>query len=111
MEAAPFGVRVVLIEPGDFRTGFTDGRVFSAESRGESAYAERCNRAIAVMEKDERNGADPMELARLLEQVITSGSPRPRYAVGMLVQKAGALLKPFLPDRLFDRALKAIYKI
>ncbi len=111
VEVAPFGIDVVLIEPGDFRTDFTDARVFSEASRGESAYAERCGRAIAQMEHDERNGSDPLQLAKLLARVLETRSPRPRYVIGMPSQKAGAALKPFLPDRLFDRILGAIYKV
>ena len=85
--------------------------MFSAASRDGSAYAERCGRAVAVMEEDERNGADPIEVARLLEKLIVAPAPRARYAVGMWIQKLGARLKPFLPDRLFDRAIRGIYKI
>jgi len=44
MEVAAFGIRVVLIEPGDFKSGFTAGRVFAAASGEGSPYAERCAR-------------------------------------------------------------------
>lgn len=111
MELRPFGIRVVLLEPGDFKTGFTESRVFSAEAGEGSVYQDSCQRAVAVMEHDERNGADPQRLATLLARIITSPSPRNRYPVGALGQRWAVAARRFVPSTLFDRALSAIYKL
>lgn len=111
MELASFGVRVVLIEPGDFKTGFTDSRVFSAAADASSAYHERCQRAVAVMEHDEQNGADPRQLAELLARIIADPSPRPRYPIGALGQRLGVAARRFVPTRFLDKALSTIYKL
>jgi len=111
MELAPFGVRVTLLEPGDFKTEFTDNRVLSVASAADSAYRERCQRSVAVMERDERNGADPEQLAELLAKIIASRAPRSRYSVGAVGQRLAVAARRVLPSALLDRAIRAIYKV
>ncbi len=111
MELAPFGVDVCLIEPGDFKTGFTAARVFAAASGIGSAYAERCRRAVEKMEYDEQHGGDPRELALLLGKIIAARHPRPRYLVGMRMQKLGPFLKRVLPSRWIDEILMSLYRL
>ncbi|MCP3987151.1 MAG: SDR family oxidoreductase [bacterium] len=111
MELRAFGVRVVLLEPGDFKTDFTDSRVFSAGSRDGSAYQERCQRAVAVMERDEQGGADPRLFAESLAKIIASSSPGNRYPVGALGQRLGVAARRVLPSALLDSALRAVYKL
>jgi short-subunit dehydrogenase len=111
MEVAPYGIRVVLLEPGDFKTGFTESRIFAAAADDESAYRERCRSAVSVMEHDEQNGADPRTLAELLGRIIADGSPRHRYPVGGLGERLAVGARRFVPSSLLDKALGAIYKI
>ncbi len=111
MELAPFGIDLCLIEPGDFKTGFTAARVFAAASGVGSAYAERCRRAVQIMERDEQNGADPAELAVLLAKIVAARRPKPRYLAGRIMQKLGPLLKRVLPSRWVDKILMSTYGI
>ena len=110
MEVRRFGVRVTLIEPGDFKTGFTANRVFAAASHTNSANTDRCRKAVAVMERDEQNGADPRQLAELLARIIGQASPKPRYRVGMAAQKLVAALQPVVPGALFEKVIGSYYK-
>jgi NAD(P)-dependent dehydrogenase (short-subunit alcohol dehydrogenase family) len=112
MEVRPFGVRVALIEPGDFRTGFTAQRRKVLAAQRDSAYAERFGKALAVMERDETHGADPLAVARLLERIINTRSPRPRYKVGGFLQTLSVgLLRKILPQKVFEYLLMASYGI
>lgn len=111
MEVAPLGIKVVLVEPGDFRTGFTDNRIITAKSGNASSYRERCETAVAVMEKDERGGSEPADLALLLERIIRAKTPRPRYMIGMNSQKLIARLKSVLPASAFEKIIAAYYRI
>ncbi len=111
MELRPFGIHVTLLEPGDFKTGFTESRAFASGSGEGSAYDERCRRAVAVMEQDEQNGADPRQLAELLAKIIANPSPRNRYSVGALTQRLAVAARHVLPSALLDRALRAVYKV
>ena len=111
MEVAPLGIKVVLVEPGDFRTGFTDNRIITAESGNASSYRERCETAVAVMEKDERGGSEPADLALLLERIIRAKTPRPRYMIGINSQNLIARLKSVLPASAFEKIIAAYYRI
>jgi NAD(P)-dependent dehydrogenase (short-subunit alcohol dehydrogenase family) len=111
MELRPFGVRVALIEPGDFKTGFTESRIFSAEAGEGSIYHDRCQRAVSVMEHDELNGADPRQFAELLAKIIADPSPRNRYPVGALGERLAVGARRFVPSAFLDKALSLIYKL
>ena len=52
LEVHPFNVKVCLVEPGDFNTGFTDNRNISELTRQDSDYGERLFEFI----KDNREG-------------------------------------------------------
>ena len=111
MELRPFGIQVVLLEPGDFKTGFTESRLFAAEAEEGSVYREPCRRAVSIMENDERNGADPRQFAALLAKIIADPSPRSRYTVGALSQRLAVAARRVVPSAFMDKALRAIYKL
>lgn len=105
MEVAAFGISVTNLNPGDFRTEMTDHRILAAAA-ARGAYAEQLRRTLEVYERDERQGGDPIQVARRIERILREPSPKVRYLVGGLGQRAGARLKPFLSSRLFERLMK-----
>jgi short-subunit dehydrogenase len=82
-ELRPFGIKVSVVEPGDIKTGFTKNRIFVKESGDNLAYAEYCKKSVAVMEKDEQNGPDPVVVARAIWKIIERKNPPACVAVGM----------------------------
>lgn len=96
-EVKPFGIHVALVQPGDFRTGFTDARR-TAPVNG-SAYGPRSARALEIAAKDERAGADPQQLAIAIARIIASRRPRLRYVVGPSEQEWLMRLRHVLPGR------------
>jgi NAD(P)-dependent dehydrogenase (short-subunit alcohol dehydrogenase family) len=111
MEARPFGIRVVLIEPGDFRTGFTAHRRRTRQSTESTVYAEKLGKALAVMEADEQGGPSPDRIGRLIERIIKMPNPRLRWVIGPLPEIVALALKPFLPPALFEWALSKYYRL
>jgi short-subunit dehydrogenase len=111
MEVRPFGIHVVLIEPGDCCTQFTTNRCRTEASEHNQVYAKRCEAAIAVMEHDERHGLPPDKVARILERIIRDPSPRLRYAVASFPQKLAIVLKKILPSRLFEFLIMKYYRL
>ncbi|GAI58108.1 unnamed protein product, partial [marine sediment metagenome] len=51
MELSPFGIKVVLVEPGDFNTPFTENREIVESAKSSSVYSERFKKALKAQEK------------------------------------------------------------
>jgi NAD(P)-dependent dehydrogenase (short-subunit alcohol dehydrogenase family) len=111
MEVKPYGVQVTLIEPGDFKTRITANRVFAAASTDPSEYTVQQCAAVDVITENERNGADPRELAALLGKIIEQQRVRPHYLVGAYFQKLAVWAKRFLPASVFEKLIMSHYRI
>jgi short-subunit dehydrogenase len=106
-EVRPYGIRCLLVQPGDTRTGFTDARVISQDN-DLLPYAARCRRSIARMAADEQNGMPAAKMARLIIRRIDQRRPPQIYTPGLLY-KVAALLNRLLPRRLVNAILYLMY--
>lgn len=111
MEIQRFGIHAVLIEPGDFCTGFTDSRQLVEKSATSDVYRTAQAHVLGIVEKDERGGASPDVIARLVANVLSKRSPRVRYTVGSVAQKLAAALKRVLPSKVFEWVLSQYYGV
>jgi len=111
MEIRGFGIRAVLIEPGDFCTGFTDSRYLVEKSGSSDVYQVSQRHVLSIVEKDERGGASPDSIARLVARIMSKRSPRVRYTVGPAAQKLAAALKNVLPSKWFEWTLSKYYGV
>lgn len=111
MEVRPFGIRAVLVEPGDVRTAFTDRRTIVQASASDSPYRANMARVLSIVETDERAGASPEAVARCVERVLNVQCPRVRYTVGPFVQRVAAELKRILPSSAFEWVLSRYYRV
>jgi NAD(P)-dependent dehydrogenase (short-subunit alcohol dehydrogenase family) len=102
-EVSPFGIEVTLVQPGNFRTGFTAAREDVA-AEGDDPYAIAATKAVAQMVHDETNGADPIRVADVVVDVLTAKRPPRRVSVGKLDERVGLVAKRLLPFRVFERA-------
>jgi NAD(P)-dependent dehydrogenase (short-subunit alcohol dehydrogenase family) len=103
LEVRPFGIRVVIIEPGSIDTEATARSPHTAART--AAYDEQLERAERAMIRGERDGARPEAVARLLGRILGTSRPRVRYTVGPVPERAAASMKRVLPSRLFERIL------
>ena len=108
-ELKPFGIKVVIIEPGDFKTGFTKNRRFSTLIHKNSAYYEDFIKTASVFEYDEVNGCNPELIGKLLFKIINTKNPKLRYPVGYFNQKLSLVLKKILPERIFEKIIIDYY--
>jgi NAD(P)-dependent dehydrogenase (short-subunit alcohol dehydrogenase family) len=111
MEVRRFGIRVVLVEPGDLHTGFTAARKRAAKCQEDLAYRACFESAMQVIEHDETHGAPPEEVARLVERIIRSRSPRLRHVVGPFYETVSVVGKKVLPARLFEWIIARYYRV
>ena len=106
-EVRPFGIRVGVLMPGDVRTGFTDARQKNTSSQENQVY-ERSKKAVEAMEKDERNGMSPEQMARLFYRMATRRY-LPAFTVGGGLYRFFCLLDKLLPKTLVNRIEGAMY--
>ena len=110
MELRPFGVDVVIAEPGDFATGFTANRVKAVASESaDSGYKEAYKRAMRNIEKDENSGYKPDVFAIAISRIINSRRRKLRYMIGSPLQKSSVFIKKVLPSRFFERIMAWYY--
>jgi NAD(P)-dependent dehydrogenase (short-subunit alcohol dehydrogenase family) len=107
-EVAPFGVRVVLIDPTGVRTRFVTSQFETEHSYPDDdpygdfkiRYSETTRRLATA--KGLTVSADTV--ARVVVRVVKSRNPKPRYVVGAS-GKASVLARGLLSDRMWDRVM------
>jgi NAD(P)-dependent dehydrogenase (short-subunit alcohol dehydrogenase family) len=111
-EMAPFGVGVVVIEPGAVRTEMPGRAIAAAHELASAMTPEQSQRygplvhAITAQTASHTASGLPADAAaKVIAKAITAHKPRTRYAVGR--EAALIRLTRFLPDRTLDRALAA----
>lgn len=109
IEVRPFGIQVVLIEPGDHRSAFTQNRRATRDSAVGSVYRERFERAIARMASDEQGGPSPEGIAKLLFKILENPKPRLRYTVGPAAQRAAIWIKRIMPYAVMQKIMQDYY--
>jgi len=111
MEIKPFGIKVCLVEPGDFKTNLTENRILAGPYQKKSAYHENFNKTVSVMEHSEINGPLPDKLADLIESIINNPAPRLRYTAGLMSQRMAAMIKRIAPGWFMEWAIMKSFKL
>jgi Short-chain dehydrogenases of various substrate specificities len=112
MEVKQFNIKVVLINPGDFHTNNSaNRRNFLAPTGQDDPYSDQYSKTLAIIEKDEANGWQPVVLAMKLVKIVECRNPRQRYIIASFEQKLAVVLKYILPGKLFTWILADHYKI
>ena len=110
LETKGWGLQVVVIEPGDFATGFTASRKSVLGPEADAAYP-AWNRALASIEKDETGGLKPEFLAEKVAKIVRMKRPRYHYVISTLEQRLSVTLKKILPPSWFAAILGSYYKL
>ena len=107
LETEPFGIDVVIIEPGGIAT---EWGVIAAENlkktSGSGAYAESTNKladGMAEMYSTDQL-SDPSVIANVILKAVTARKPKTRYATGYMAKPA-IFMRWLLPDRWFDKII------
>jgi NAD(P)-dependent dehydrogenase (short-subunit alcohol dehydrogenase family) len=113
VEVAPFGIRVVVVEPGPIETRFTPrAKEGVAEILGRPGpYSPLYETVKRGMEGDfQKTILPPEAVARIVVNAIESERPRTRYRVTGMAKLLIPLRRLF-PDRLFDAAFRRSLKL
>jgi short-subunit dehydrogenase len=111
MELRSTGIKVVVLNPGDFKTDFTGSREkMSFPIKNEKLETEY-NTAVASIEKDENAGAKPEVIGKKVCEIVDASSPAHRYLIGAFGQTIAVTLKKILPGGLFEKLMNDHYGI
>ncbi|EFL33622.1 cis-2,3-dihydrobiphenyl-2,3-diol dehydrogenase [Streptomyces viridochromogenes DSM 40736] len=107
LEAKPFGIDVVVIEPGGIATEWGAIAADKLEkSSGSGPYAPQAT-AVAASLRSEANAdrnSPPSVIADAIAKAVTARRPKTRYATGFGARPLIALRR-ILPDRAFDAVI------
>ena len=106
-EAAGSGVKVVLVEPGGFRTGIWEETEREVERRAGSRYEPAYRRVLTSTRLAQPVMGHPTQVAGVIARAATARAPRSRYLVGYDAQ-AAALAQRFTPTALKDRVTRVV---
>jgi NAD(P)-dependent dehydrogenase (short-subunit alcohol dehydrogenase family) len=109
MEVKPFGIDVIIIEPGGIKTewgSIADTTLMQASEKSPYArFAQKAHRATALQERL----PEPLIIAKLIKKAIEARYPKTRYVKGFMA-KTIIFFKWLLSDRLFDKIVMSQFK-
>jgi NAD(P)-dependent dehydrogenase (short-subunit alcohol dehydrogenase family) len=111
LEVACFGIKVVLIEPGDYKTGFTSYRKISGAAKDGCPYNPQFINSLKKMEASELSGPEPDPIARLVLRIIKTPSPKLRYHIAPAPKNLMPALKRILPWSAIEKIIASNYGI
>jgi NAD(P)-dependent dehydrogenase (short-subunit alcohol dehydrogenase family) len=110
VELKPFGIDVIVIEPGAIRTEWGKIALNTLDqASGHTAYAPQAEEKRAMFLTAAGSASDPDIVAREIIKAIRSSRPKTRYAVGSFA-KPSLLMSTFMPDRFNDWMIGIITK-
>ena len=83
LEMAPFGVDVIIIEPGVIKTNFLNPVRLAKKSESDTAYRDITARVVSGVKMMAEMGTPPKEVADIIVKSINEDKPLPRYIVGI----------------------------
>ncbi len=108
IETSPFGIRVVVIQPGAIDTEFGPNAIGPLlERSGSGPYRALAHRMAETTRRtfDSGKASPPALIADLIVKAIESPRPKTRYVAGHLARTIMATRK-LLSDRLFDALIQ-----
>lgn len=106
LEVEPFGIKVVLVEPGAIQTEFREVAVEQYEKSHTLPAYDRLYEVVSARQSEMFDKAPKAEIiAKTIHQIISTPAPRRRYTVG---PTAGLLI--FLKNKVGDWFLEPVFR-
>ena len=113
LELKPFGIDVVIIEPGAIRTEWASIAADKLEqTSGSTAYADQARTVGGVLRSTDTHpgrATDPAVVGKVIAAAATAKRPRTRYVTGSGARPL-LLARRVLPDRGFDQVMTVAYR-
>jgi NAD(P)-dependent dehydrogenase (short-subunit alcohol dehydrogenase family) len=112
LEVSPFGIHVVLIEPGGMNTEWgaiaADGLITASASTAYADQAPGVAKLLRSSDRKARPSSSPDRIAKAVTRAATARRPKVRYLLGPGAKPLVAL-HTILPDRVFDRMMARVF--
>jgi NAD(P)-dependent dehydrogenase (short-subunit alcohol dehydrogenase family) len=105
MEVAGDGIKVVLVEPGGFKTGIWEENQRDIARRQGTRYGSAYERTLVAIRLATTFAGDPAGVANVIAGALSARAPRARYLVGYDAQ-ALAVMDSFTPTTVKDRVIR-----
>ena len=109
MEVKPFGIQVMLVEPGDHRSGSDKYRPHAAAMSADSPYTKEYESTVTVIAHDEHNGSDPDILGRKIARTLDRKRIPFRKRIASPDQHLAVYVHKLLPAKLNAAILRKYY--
>jgi NAD(P)-dependent dehydrogenase (short-subunit alcohol dehydrogenase family) len=87
-ELEPFGIRVVIVEPGVIRTNFGNGLIVARKSQDpNSPYSQIMQKMVSSFEEMMKNASSPNLVAQVVLNAVRDENPNLRYLAGNDVEQ------------------------
>lgn len=110
LETKPYGIQIMLVEPGDHRSGSAAYRRHSAGITEDSPYRAAFETGTGVIAYDEENGSDPDALGEKIAKVLKRKRIPKRLRVAKADQRLAVVLHDVLPAWAFDGIIGSYYR-
>ena len=110
LECRPHGIEVMVVRPGDHRSG---GQGYRGRSRGmdeNSPYRPAFDAACRVIHFDESHGCDPDRLGEKIVRALEKKRLPRTLCVAKFDQHLAVILHDLLPARLFEKIIASYYR-
>lgn len=106
LEVKPFGINVVIIEPGFISTSFGSVLYEPLLERSGNGPYKKLALAVAkgIRAQNEKTSSPPSVIAKTVVKAINATNPKTRYAAGKFA-KPLILMRKWLSDKLYDRLI------
>ena len=109
METKPFGIQVMLVEPGDHRSGSDKYRPHAAAMSADSPYAAEYESTTRRIHHDESNGSDPDVLGRKIARTLDRKKIPYRKRIASTDQHLAVYMHRFLKAKWNAAVLRKYY--
>src|SRR5262249_39269501 len=88
-ELSPFGVRVLLVEPGGYAAKVVAHNGLAANAAQEPPYQEPFQQLVALLRRIVDSAGDPQQVADAIYDAVATGEPAFRHPLGTYMRAPG----------------------
>ncbi len=105
LELEPFGINVVVLEPGAIETGFYNALLKNVSDEWlKGPYGKRVER-MKNFDTSSMKGSPPSVISETVQKIISTDKPKTRYVVGAMARPM-MFMRKWFGDRFYDGMIK-----